>query len=77
MAMVNVYADEVEVSGAALVKKGEIRPLMDWGLSELIKVAKTTKWFSFRLNPNENSDGRKAKIGDYVDAAITAEQEKI
>lgn len=69
IAMVNVYADEVETSGVAPVKKGQSRPLVDWNLSELIKVAKTTKWFPFSLDPKEDWNGRKAKIGDYAEVA--------
>jgi hypothetical protein len=69
MAMVNVYADDAEASGAAPVKKGQIRPLVNWDLSELVEVAKTTSWFPFSLDPDEDWDGRKAKVGDYVEVA--------
>jgi hypothetical protein len=42
---------------------------VDWDLSDLIKVAKTTKWFHFGLDPKGNWNGRKAKIGDYAEVA--------
>jgi len=47
--------------------KGKIKKLESWKLHELIKVAKELHWFSSGLSPDEQWNGAKAQIGDYIE----------
>ena len=65
--MVNCYSEEAERTGVVPKKKGVVKPLMDWTLADLLKVAKAAEWLPSGLNLEDDWDRRKAKIGDYAE----------
>lgn len=65
--MVNIYTDEAEQTGQAPRKKGQIKPLLDWNLAELLRVAKAANWLPSGLHLNEEWSARKARIGDHAE----------
>ena len=70
--MVNVYDEEAAATGIVPMKGKNIKtpkPLLDWDLAELLRVAKAAKWLPAGLDPNDEWNSRKAKIGDYAEAA--------
>jgi hypothetical protein len=66
--MVNVFPDEAEKTGQAPTKKGNPKPLLDWGFIELLRVAKAAAWLpaGLALGTDEWS-ARKARIGDHAE----------
>jgi hypothetical protein len=46
--MVNIYPEEAERTGWVPMRKGVARPLMQWKLADLLKVAKVANWFPKR-----------------------------
>jgi len=69
MLMVNCYADEAKTTGAIPIRDGKPRPLIDWDLGQLLKVAKTAGWLPYALELNEEWSNRKAKVGDYAEVS--------
>jgi hypothetical protein len=67
MLMVNVFADEAEATAKLPTKKGKPKPLLDWDLAELLRVAKAANWLPTSDDPNHNYHLKKAKIGDFAD----------
>jgi hypothetical protein len=67
MLMVNVFADEAEATGKLPTRKGKPKPLLEWDLAELLRVAKAAKWLPTSDNPNHNFHLKKAKIGDFAE----------
>jgi hypothetical protein len=65
--MINCFCDEAEQTGKIPRKKGKPKPLLDWQLVELLRVAKAAKWLPAALNPDEDWNSRKARIGDYAE----------
>ena len=65
--MVNVYPDEAEQTGEAPKKAGKVKPLMDWNLGGLLRVAKAAQWLPSALDLADAWHGRKARIGDYAE----------
>jgi hypothetical protein len=65
--MVNVYSVEAEATGKAPTKKGKPKPLLDWELGELLRVAKAAQWLPSGLDRSDDWSGRKARIGDYAE----------
>jgi hypothetical protein len=65
--MVNCYSEEAERTDCVPTRKGVARPLMDWGLADLLKVAKAANWLPSGLKLGDDWDGRKAKVGDYAE----------
>jgi len=49
------------------LKKGKPKPLLAWDLAELLRVAKAAKWLPAALNPDDDWNSRKARIGDYAE----------
>ena len=70
MLTVNAYDSEAVATGVAPTgKQKQIRPLLEWDLGQLVKVAKAAQWFPFSLDLEDDWSGRQAKIGDYAEAA--------
>lgn len=67
--MVDIYDDEAVATGKAPKKGGKLKPLLDWNLGELLKVAKSAGWLPAGLDLDDDWDGRKAKVGDYAEVA--------
>jgi hypothetical protein len=65
--MVNAYSEEAETTGQAPMKKGQPKPLLDWTLADLVRVAKATNWLPASLRLDDDWNTRKARIGDYAD----------
>ena len=71
--MVNVYDEEAVATGLIPTKgkKGKVvkrpKPLMDWDLAELLRVAKAANWLPAGLNLNDDWNSRKARVGDYAE----------
>jgi hypothetical protein len=65
--MINCFPDEADHTGKIPVDKGKPKPLLDWQLVELLRVAKAANWLPAALNPNDDWNSRKARIGDYAE----------
>jgi hypothetical protein len=65
--MVNCYPEETENTGATPMKKGQPKPLLDWMLADLLKVAKAAQWLPAGLALNDNWSSRRARIGDHAE----------
>jgi hypothetical protein len=65
--MVNVFTDEAEATGRIPTRKGMPKPLLEWELGELLRVAKAAKWLPTSDNPNHHFHLKKAKIGDFAE----------
>lgn len=65
--MVNVYTDEADRTGKAPIKKGKPKPLLEWNLAELLRVAKAAQWLPSALDLDDEWSSRKAQIGDYAE----------
>jgi hypothetical protein len=68
MLMVDVYPEEAERTGKLPTQKGKPKPLLEWRLSELLRVAKAAQWLPSGLELQDRWNSRKAKIGDYAEA---------
>jgi hypothetical protein len=65
---VNVYPDEAVATGKLPRKKKSIKPLLEWNLGELLRVAKAAGWLPSALIYGEDEwSSRKAKVGDYAE----------
>ena len=67
--MVNCFPEEAAATGQVPRKNGKEKMLLDWNLSELLKVAKAAGWLPAGLSLSDEWSHRKAKIGDYADVA--------
>jgi hypothetical protein len=67
MAMVHCFSDEVAQANAVPTVRGKPKPLLDWSLNELLRVAKRLGWLPARLALDEPWDRKRAKIGDYAE----------
>ncbi len=65
--MVNCHPEEAELTGRIPMKKGVGRPLLEWNLADLLKIAKAANWLPSALTLGDNWDRRKAKVGDYAE----------
>jgi hypothetical protein len=65
--MVNVYPEEAEQTGKTPIKKGKPKPLIEWDLAELLRVAKAAHWLPSALGLKDEWSSRKALIGDYAE----------
>lgn len=65
--MINCYADVAERTGAAPMKKGQTRPLLEWTLADLLKVAKVAQWLPAGLALTDDWNNRKTRIGDHAE----------
>ena len=65
LSFADCYPDEAMSSKLAPRKKGRVKPLIDWSLSNLLDVAKDRNWLPAALSTDEDWDDAKAQIGDY------------
>jgi hypothetical protein len=65
--MVDCHSEEAELTGEIPTKKGKAKPLLDWQLSELLKVAKAANWLPVGPGANGDWNHKAAKIGDYAE----------
>lgn len=65
--MINCYPDEAEQSGGAPTRKGKVKPLLDWNLAELLRVAKAAQWLPAALTLDDDWSSKKAQVGDYAE----------
>ncbi|WP_155753363.1 hypothetical protein [Burkholderia territorii] len=69
MLMVNVYENEVAATRAFPTRDSTPLPLLDWNLSQLLRVAKAAGWLPYALKMDGDWSGRKAKVGDYAEVS--------
>jgi hypothetical protein len=62
--MVNCYSEEAEQTGAVPTRNKVMRPLLEWNLADLLRVAKAANWLPSGLTLGDDWDRRKAKVGD-------------
>lgn len=65
--MISVYPDEAEQTGKVPCYKGAPKPLLEWRLIELLRVAKVAGWLPSNLNLDDRWCNRRARIGDYAE----------
>lgn len=51
------------------MKGSKAKPLLDWDLADLLRVAKAANWLPAALKLGDDWDTRKAKVGDYAEVA--------
>lgn len=66
--MINCFPNEADQTGKVPAYKSKPKPLLDWKLVELLRVAKAAKWLPAALNEGNEWNSRKARIGDYAEA---------
>jgi hypothetical protein len=64
--MVNTHPEEAESTGRIPGGKNP-KPLLDWNLGELLRVAKEAQWLPAVLDLSGEWDDRKARIGDHAE----------
>jgi hypothetical protein len=69
MLMINCYPEEAERTGVAPKTKGRPKPLLDWMLADLLRVAKAAQWLPTGLALSDRWNSRTARIGDYAEVA--------
>jgi hypothetical protein len=67
LAFANCYSSEALRSSNAPTKRGNIKPLAEWRLQELLAVAKDQGWLQSSLSLDEEWNGKKAQIGDWAE----------
>src|SRR5487761_23404 len=68
MLMISAYPDDVLATNAFPRRKDGIKPLLEWSLAELIRVAEAADWLPAALEYGKDDwDGKKAKIGDHAE----------
>jgi hypothetical protein len=66
--MVAAYPKEAMATNKLPKQKKTIKPLLDWNLGELLRVAKAASWLPAALEYDKDDWNRKkAKIGDYAE----------
>lgn len=67
--MINAYPHEAMATNKCpRTKKKIVKPLIDWKLTELLRVAKAAEWLPSGLEyGNDDWNERKAKIGDHAE----------
>ncbi len=65
LSFANCFPDEAFNSISAPRKKRSVKPLIDWSLADLLRVAKERNWLPSALSTEEEWDATRAKIGDY------------
>lgn len=67
MIMTYTYPEDAISTGLLPQKNGKVKPLSDWNLSELLKVAKKTNWLPAALRLSDDWSSQKALVGDYAE----------
>jgi hypothetical protein len=67
--MISLYEKDADHTGKVPLKNGKPKPILKWDLVELLAVAKAAGWLPAALNPGEDWDSRKARVGDYAEVA--------
>jgi len=67
LAMVQCFPGEVGRVVVRYKSKELSRPASEWGLSQLLLIARTLGWLPSAGNPEDRLDPEKAGIGDYVE----------
>jgi len=65
--MVNVFPEEAAATGRLPKKDGKAKPLLNWDLSALLKVANAAGWLPSNLALDDEWCNRKALVGDYAE----------
>jgi hypothetical protein len=65
--MIDCHDEEAERTGKAPTLRGQVKPLLDWKLAELLRVAKAAGWLPSALDLGAGWNRRKARIGDYAE----------
>jgi len=66
--MVNCFDEEAANTGHVPTKHGRPRPLLDWDLAQLLRVAKAANWLPSGVTVDKDDwKSRKAKIGDFAE----------
>ncbi len=69
---VNCFPEKAVATGHAPKKNGKAKPLLDWDLSALLKVAKAAGWLPSGLALDDRWCSRKALVGDYAEVVRMA-----
>lgn len=70
MLIVSVYPEEAEATGRVPMSRGQPKPLLNWSLLELLRVAKCARWLPSGFPDGEDEwVTRNAKVGDYAEVA--------
>lgn len=67
--MISLYDEDADRTGKVPLKSGKPKPILKWDLVELLRVAKAAGWLPAGLKLGEAWDTRKARVGDYAEAA--------
>ena len=67
VAMVHCFPDEAARAEGVPHVKGEVKPLLQWTLAELLRVAKNVGWLPAGLQLAEAWDHKRAHIGDHAE----------
>lgn len=67
MAQRRHFPEEAEQTGKVPIKNGKPKPLIDWTLADLLRVAKAAQWLPSALDLSDKWSSRKAHIGDYAE----------
>lgn len=65
--MVDAHDEEAERTHKIPMRGGKPKPLLDWNLAELLRVAKAAGWLPSGLDLEDEWNTRKARIGDYAE----------
>ncbi|HXC91795.1 MAG TPA: hypothetical protein VNV18_16660 [Stellaceae bacterium] len=66
--IIGAYPDDALATNKVPRHKKAIKPLLEWTLAELLRVAKAAGWLPSDLEYGKDDwDSRKAKIGDYAE----------
>lgn len=67
IAMMHCFAEEVVECGSLPLAKGDIKPLLEWKLAELLRIAKKLGWLPAGLQLGQAWDTKHANIGDHAE----------
>jgi hypothetical protein len=62
--MANAYPEEAVATDQVPQRKQRVKPLVDWTLSELVRVARSAAWLPAGLERTEDCDHQRAEVGD-------------
>ena len=66
--MINAYPDDAMATNKLPRQKKAIKPLLNWNLAELLRVAKAAEWLPSGLEYGKDDwNAKKANVGDYAE----------